>query len=283
MKLGSNKSAEDYIGSIKMGKIMRFMRGSAFICIVVVIFTVSCNNTPKDHVLVKAVTVNSDMFGASDYAIEIREDSSYRVIDYSLGLDSATLELIDPKENPLLLAENTITGKTRIDGNIFYFAPSFNKVDRAVLRNGFMDLYIGDIFFRRLRLQKGNTYSINYFDQKRFHDYAIFNAPRDSVFDNSYNLNQRDLIFIDSVLISLLKNKDGNNAFYKQLKVYSNSDSVLVDVNIFLKNNKSLKDFFKYYPIISFDSPTYEGAYGKLKINLSKRTFSELIMSADYL
>lgn len=282
MTLGSNKSAEDYIGSIKMGKIMRFMRGSAFICMVVLIFTVSCNNTCKDHVLVKAITVNSDMFGAADYAIEIREDSSYRIIDYSLGLDSVTLELIDPKENSLLLAENTVTGKTRIDGNTFFFTPGFKQVNKALLRNGFMDLYIGDSFFRRLRLQKGNTYSTNYFDQKRFHDYAIFNAPKDSVFDNSYNLNQRDLIFIDSVLTSILKNKEGNNAFYKQLKVYSNSDSVLVDVNIFLKNNKSLKDFFRYYPIISFDSPTYEGTYGKLEINLSKRTFSELIMSDDF-
>ena len=71
MKLGSNKSAEGYVCSIKIGKIMRFMRGSAFICMVVVIFTVSCNSTPKDHVLAEAVTVNSDMFGASDYAIEI--------------------------------------------------------------------------------------------------------------------------------------------------------------------------------------------------------------------
>jgi len=258
-----------------MGKIIRFMRGSAFICMVVVIFTVSCNSTPKDHVLVEAVTVNSDMFGASDYAIEIREDSSYRVIDYSIGLDSATLELIDPKENPQLLAKNTITGKAIRYGNAFFFTPGFKRVDKALLQNGFMDLYIGDSFFRRLRLQKGDTYSINYFDQERFHDYAIFNAPKDSVFDNSYNLNQRDLIFIDSVLTSILKNKDGNNAFYKQLKVYSNSDSVLVDVNIFLKNNKSLKDFFRYYPIISFDSPTYEGAYGKLEINLSKRTSSK--------
>ncbi len=141
-----------------------------------------------------------------------------------------------------------------------------------------MALYIGDSFFRRLWLQKGNTYNTNYFDQKRFHDYAIFNAPKDSVFDNSYNLNQRDLIFIDSVLTSILKNKEDNNAFYKQLKVYSNSDSVLVGVNIFLKNNKSLKDF-KFYPIISFNSPTYEGNYGKFEINLSKRTSSKFSLN----
>ncbi len=118
-----------------MGKIMRL---TAFICMVVLIFTVSCNRTSKDHVLVKAITVNSDMFGAADYVIEIREDSSYRVIDYSIGLDSATLELIDPKENPLLLAENTITGKTRIDGNTFFFTPGFKQVNKALLRNGFI-------------------------------------------------------------------------------------------------------------------------------------------------
>lgn len=255
-----------------------FMKGSAFICMVVAIFIVSCNKRCKDNVLVKAVTVNSDMFGASDYSVEILEDSSYRIIDYSIDLDSVTLELIDPKKNPLLLSKNTIKGKTIIDGNTFFFTPNFKQVNKALLRNGFMDLYIGDNFFRRLRLQKGDTYSINYFDQEKFHDYAIFNAPKDSVFDNCYNLKQRDLIFIDSVLTLVLKKKEDNNAFYKQLKVYSNSDSIIVDVNMFLKSDKAIKDFFRYYPIISFDSPTYEGTYGKLEINLSKRTFSELIM-----
>jgi hypothetical protein len=105
-----------------MGKMMRL---TAFICMVVLTFTVSCNKTCKDHVLVKAITVNSDMFGAADYVVEILEDSSYRIIDYSVGLDSVTLELIDPKENSLLLAENTVTGNTRIDGNSFFFKPGF--------------------------------------------------------------------------------------------------------------------------------------------------------------
>ena len=261
---------------MKSVRISEFLRVIKFISIILILSLSSCHRRFKEKILIKAITVNSDMFGAADYAVEILEDSSYRMIDYSMDLDSVTLELIDPKENPQLLAKNTLVGKTLIDGNVLFFTPVFKNVNRAILENGYMDLYRGERFFRRLSLQKGEIYSINYFDQKRFGEYAVFNASKDTIFDKIYNLKQKDLIFIDSVLTSVLTKRVGNNAFYKQLKVYSNSDSTIVDVNMFLKNDKSLKDIYKFYPIISSDAPTYEGAYGKLEINLSRRTSSNV-------
>ncbi len=244
----------------------------------------ACDRKNNENIIVKAITVNSDMYGVADYSVEIFGDSTYRIIDYSIKLDSNNLTLIDPKKNPTLLEKNTCHGQVSIKENVLFFDAACRNFNRAVLKNGYMDLYVDDSFVRRLLIKKASIPVPQYFDKSRFTDYAIFDSPKDSIFDQTYEIKQNDLLLIDSVLTSQLlrlKSSHANGTYAKQLKVYANKDSVWIIVNLF--PNEDLEEYFHYQPLISFLRPsTFEGAYGELRINLTRLSFSDLHFRPAY-
>ena len=252
--------------------------------IVMLIVFNACDRKNDENIIVKAITVNSDMYGAADYSVEIFGDSTYRITDYSIKLDSNNLTLIDPKKNPTLLEKNTCHGQVSIKENVLFFDAACRNFNRAVLKNGYMDLYVDDSFVRRLLIKKASIPVPQYFDKSRFTDYAIFDSPKDVIFDQTYEIKQNDLLLIDSVLTSQLlrlKSYHVHGTYAKQLKVYANKDSVWIIVNLF--PSEDVEANFHYQPLISFLKPTtFEGVYGELRINLTRHSFSGLHFQSAY-
>ena len=249
--------------------------------IVVLIIVNACNQKNNKNLIVKAITVNNDMYGASDYSIEVFSDSTYRIIDYSMAIDTINLTLIDPKKNPRQLEREALHGPVKIKENVLFFDSACKNFNRAVLRNGYLDLYVDSNFVRRLLIEQASIPIPQYYNKSRFSDYAIFDGPKDSISDQTYEIKQNDLLFIDSALTSQLvrlKSSLGNQAYGKQLNVYANTDSVWIIVYLF--PDKDLDKDFYYRPTIYRSSislrSAFERAYGELGINLTKRSFSDL-------
>ncbi|WP_286727328.1 MULTISPECIES: hypothetical protein [Sphingobacterium] len=249
--------------------------------IVVLIIVNACEQKNNKNLIVKAITVNNDMYGASDYSIEVFSDSTYRIIDYSMVIDTINLTLIDPKKNPRQLEREALHGPLKIKENVLFFDAACKNFNRAVLRNGYLDLYVDSNFVRRLLIEQASIPIPQYYNKSRFSDYAIFDGPKDSISDQTYEIKQNDLLFIDSALTSQLvrlKSSLGNQAYGKQLNVYANADSVWIIVYLF--PDKDLDKDFYYRPTIYRSSislrSAFEGAYGELGINLTKRSFSDL-------
>lgn len=253
-----------------------------FVILFLMLLVSSCNNKQNNNILIKAITVNSQYFGASDFSIEVLKDSTYKMVDYSIDINDSTFELIVPKKD-----SNIIKGKTIIKNNVLYF-DKLNKYhfDKAIIQNGFMDLYRGYDFYGRLLVDKINLPIQEDYNNRHFPDYVIFNIRLDSIeIKNSY-LHEKDLRYIDSVLKNEFKNNYAVKKiddYHKQIKVYSNSDSVVVIANLFLKkNNKISKEDLQYQPIIPLSGVAYEGYYGEIKINLTKHSFSKLLFFEEY-
>lgn len=253
-----------------------------FLFVFLLIFNfLSCGGPEITIVAVEATTVNNNdrsYYGNYDLLVEINKDSSFKIVDFSVQINDSTLEIIDPINNPKLLESYTYKGKAIINGNIISFKNLNYFFNSAELKNGFMDLYMNEKYFKRLLLKKSDFVVKNYYNKIRFSDYALFNGPKDSIYDCIYNLDQNDLVIADSIISSaanLLEPKPLNiNEYYKQLKIFANRDSTIILVDIFPKSETTKQ--FEYYPFRSFQLSSYEGPYGTMRINLTKRTHTPL-------
>ena len=251
-----------------------------FILVLFFIF-LSCGGSKINTVAVEATTINNNdrnYYGIYDLLVEINKDSSFKIVDFSVQINDSTLEVIDPLNNPKLLENYTYEGKAIINGNKINFKNLNYFFNSAELKNGFMVLYTNGTFFKRLLLKQSDFQVNNYYSKRMFSDYALFNAPKDSLYDCIYNLNQNDLVIADSIILSaanLFKPQPLQiNEYYKQLKVFSNKDSTIILVDIFPKSD--ITKTFEYYPFRSFQLSSYDGAYGSVRINLTHHSHTPL-------
>ncbi|QQD12723.1 hypothetical protein [Sphingobacterium sp. UDSM-2020] len=245
---------------------------------------VSCVEKQPVSVAVKASTNKLEKdrgFGFLDLLVEILSYSSYKIVDYSIQLDEKTMELIDTLKNPEVLDRYMFKGKSSVISNRIYLDRIVFNINNIELQNGYMNLYLNDTFRGRLLLLKSDYYVANNYDRSKFPDYALFNAPKDSIFDKKYNLNQENLEVVDSILkVANLERKETKlnlTNYFKQLKTYANADSIVVQIDLFPKDlGEIYSKRYEFSPIILYEYSNYEGPYGSIRLNLTKRTYTTL-------
>ncbi|MGV3588714.1 MAG: hypothetical protein ACO1OF_17045 [Adhaeribacter sp.] len=239
----------------------------------------NCNKinqpTQKKHKkeLLRAESILS--YGNSNSIFKFFNDSSYT---YEVNYKDYDYEKKDK-----------FVGYCSINKDTIIFFPSrfrFNGCEKAVIKNGFIEFVDAESTFK-LKINKSTVPVVSKLDLESFNDYAIFSFnpnlyiyfPKSS---SPYDITQSDLIKIDEILKACLKENPKEierdiTEYIKQCMIVINEKGEKEALIMCHCKSPELIKTFEY----SMFSLGHDGGdcRFRVKINLTKNTYSELLVN----